>query len=38
VNPKTVILMNAIYEQEIANSLSEMGLKPDLLTLDALPK
>ena len=38
VNPKTVILMNAIYEQEIANSLFEMGLKPDLLTLDALPK
>lgn len=38
LQPKKVILMNAIYEAEIAKSLSDMGLEPDLLTLDELPR
>jgi hypothetical protein len=38
VKPAKVILMNAIYEREIAADLAQMGLDPDILTLEELPQ
>lgn len=35
--PDTVIVMNAIYRDEIAAQLSSMGLAPEILTSDAAP-
>jgi hypothetical protein len=32
--PNAVIIMNAIYKNEIRQDLQEMGLSPEILTMD----